>query len=146
MLQHISIAARALLFCVVIAHTDEVDYVCKPSTFDPGNTVDTAWVTESFRIEHLRIVNNYAIFAVLRDNPPTPSGSAAYMMPFLAYDISDEYGSQKYALLLAAVANDKYISFHLNQQYAYDVVYQRNWNYVCEVDNVNIHGKPKGSL
>ena len=145
MIKHAVIAALVLLFCAAFAHNDQGSYVCKTSTFDPGNTVDTAWVTESFRIEHLRIVNNYAIFAVLRDQPIAPGGDTAYMRPYLAYDISGDYGSQKYALLLAAVANDKYISFHLTQDYAYDEPLSQYWEYVCVVDNVNIHGRPKGT-
>ena len=146
MAKYAVIAAFVLLFCAAFAHNDQGSYVCKPSTFDPGNTVDTAWVTGKYRIEHLRIVNNYAIFGILRDQPVAPGGDSAYMYPYLAYDISGDYGSQKYALLLAAVANDKYISFHLNQNHAFDAPYNEYWEYVCEVDNVNIHGQPKGSL
>ena len=147
MVKHAVITAFVLLFCVSFAYGGENDfYDCKPSTFDPGNTVDTAWVTGEYRIEHLRIVGYYAIFAVLGDDPIAPSGNDAYMYPYLAYDISGDYGSQKYALLLAAVANDQNVSFHLTQNHATDPTYLTPWNHVCEVDNVNIHGKPKGSL
>lgn len=128
------------------AYCDQNGYNCAPRSFDSTFVQDTMWVTGSYRIEHLRVVDHYAVFGIVRDQPTAPTGNDPFLMPLLAFDVSGDNGSQKYALLLAAIANDKYISFHLNLNHATDPTHLTQWDDVCEVDNVNIHGKPKGSL
>ena len=129
----------ALLLAAIAAPCQVVER-CRPIAFDSslvGTAQDTAWVVGAFRVDYLRTIGDYAVFGIVKD-----SSSANYDSLMLGFKLNNATEDMRYAILLAAAANDRRISFHLTESWAIKSDHTAFEN-VCEVDNVNIHGSPK---
>ena len=136
-----------LLFAAIAAPCQIVEE-CRPVAFDSslvGQAQDTAWVVGAFRIDYLRTIGDYAVFGVVKDSSTSHDNDSLIQSLMLGFKLNDATEDMRYAILLAAAANDRRISFHLTESWARksnDTAYVD----VCEVDNVNIHGSPKRTV